>query len=90
MNRYFFFTCLSSAGLLGQTVWLIGLTFIIMLFCRFSRSLLHSLGRGVLKMMEVVVLGLGLVGRATWFGRPGCLVCQADQVIAFLRVHVHD
>ena len=37
----------------------------------------------MLKMMEVVVLGFH-------FGRPGCLVCLADQVIAFLRVDVHN
>ena len=68
MNRYFPFTCLSRDGLEGRAVRSIGLTFIIILFCRFSHSL-PSLA-GMLKMMEACFGGgfgrFGLLGLPGW------------------------
>ena len=68
MNRYFPFTWLSRDGLVGRAVRSIGLTFIIILSCRFSHSILPSLGGGggVEDDGWGMVLGVGLVGRAAW------------------------
>ena len=68
------FTYLLRDGLVGSAVWLIGLTFSIVLSHRFSHSLLPSLGEK----------GDGVGGG---FDRTGCLVCWAGHVITLLQVH---
>ena len=61
------FTCLSRDGLVGWAVRSNGLTFIIVLSRRFSRSLLPSLGEGDVGGDPGGWCWMGSVGRAAWF-----------------------
>ena len=58
---------MSRDGLVVRAVRSVGPTFMIVLSCCFSYSLIPSLGRGVVDDGGGMVLGVSLVGRAAWF-----------------------